>query len=52
MTLWLYGLHSHLQQIPIWCGQIKYRLDRRRGRVPQLIEYKQPAAVRVRESAQ
>ncbi len=40
-TVLLYGLHSHLQQIPILCGQIKSRLDRRSGRVSQPIEYKQ-----------
>jgi cellulose synthase/poly-beta-1,6-N-acetylglucosamine synthase-like glycosyltransferase len=40
ITLLLYGLHSHLQQIPILFGQMKYHLQRRRGIVPQLIEYK------------
>jgi glycosyltransferase involved in cell wall biosynthesis len=36
----LFGLHSHLQQIPILFGQFKYRTDRRQGRTAQLIEYK------------
>lgn len=39
-TLLLYGIHSHLQQIPITIGQIKYWLDRWRGRNGLLIEYK------------
>ena len=39
-TLLLYGIHSHLQQIPILWGQIRFRLDRRAGRVRGLIEYK------------
>jgi len=42
VTLFLYGLHSHLQQIPILFGQIKYRWQRRRGVVQRLIEYKGP----------
>ena len=41
-TLLLYGIHSHLQQIPICVGQITYALDRRRGNKRALIEYKQP----------
>ncbi len=36
----LYGLHSHLQQIPILFGQIKFYRDHRRGIGGQLIEYK------------
>jgi glycosyltransferase involved in cell wall biosynthesis len=43
-SLWirfLYGIHSHLQQIPIYTGQIQYWLDRRNGRAPGLIEYKE-----------
>ncbi len=42
VTLFLYGLHSHLQQIPILFGQIKYWLHRRSGVVQRLIEYKTP----------
>jgi glycosyltransferase involved in cell wall biosynthesis len=42
-TLLLYGLHSHLQQIPILIGQLNYYLDRRRGRRRRLIEYKESA---------
>ncbi|MFO1417774.1 MAG: glycosyltransferase [Methylotetracoccus sp.] len=40
VTLLLYGLHSHLQQIPIAVGQSLYWLDRVRGRQRFLIEYK------------
>jgi cellulose synthase/poly-beta-1,6-N-acetylglucosamine synthase-like glycosyltransferase len=39
-TLLLYGIHSHLQQIPILLGQIRFRLDRRRDHSRGLIEYK------------
>lgn len=39
-TLALYGLHSQLQHLPIVCGQLAYRIDRRRGRRRRLIEYK------------
>lgn len=39
-TLILYGVHSHLQQIPITVGQIKYWWDRLRARHRPLIEYK------------
>jgi cellulose synthase/poly-beta-1,6-N-acetylglucosamine synthase-like glycosyltransferase len=41
VTLLLYGMHSHLQQIPILFGQVKYRW-RRSGVVQRLIEYKRP----------
>ena len=41
-TLLLYGVHSHLQQIPIFAGQMRYRRDRREGRRSGLLEYKQP----------
>ena len=34
-----YGVHSHLQQIPIFIGQLNYRTRRRKTR-PQLVEYK------------
>jgi cellulose synthase/poly-beta-1,6-N-acetylglucosamine synthase-like glycosyltransferase len=43
-TLLLYGLHSHLQQLPILIGQLSYWWDRRRGRRRRLIEYKEHAA--------
>ena len=42
-TLFLYGLHSHLQQLPILAGQISYWWGRRRGRRRRLIEYKADA---------
>lgn len=40
-TRLLYGIHSHLQQIPIYIGQLHYRNDRRHGRTRGLVEYKQ-----------
>ncbi len=40
LTLLLYGIHSHLQQIPICIGQLQYYRDRRAGRARGLIEYK------------
>jgi cellulose synthase/poly-beta-1,6-N-acetylglucosamine synthase-like glycosyltransferase len=40
VTLFLYGLHSHFQQIPILLGQIKYHWQRWRGVSSELIEYK------------
>jgi glycosyltransferase involved in cell wall biosynthesis len=40
-TLFLYGLHSQLQQLPICLGQLQYALDRKQGRTRKLIEYKQ-----------
>ncbi len=42
-ALLLYGVHSHLQQIPICVGQIRYSLDQKRGNRRTLIEYKEPA---------
>lgn len=39
-TLFLYGLHSHVQQLPILVGQLQYQFDRRRGTTRMLIEYK------------
>lgn len=39
-TLTLYGVHSHLQQIPIAWGQLNYWLHRFRKRKRDLIEYK------------
>jgi cellulose synthase/poly-beta-1,6-N-acetylglucosamine synthase-like glycosyltransferase len=43
VTRLLYGIHSHLQQVPILCGQLSYWRDRRAGRRRQLIEYKEAA---------
>jgi len=40
ITLLLYGLHSHVQQIPILIGQVAWWRDRRRHSVRGLIEYK------------
>ncbi len=40
LTRFLHGLHSHLVQIPLLLGQIRYRLDRFGGRTTELIEYK------------
>lgn len=39
-TLFCYGLHSHIQQLPIFCGQLRYWYLRSRGRRQQLLEYK------------
>ncbi len=39
-TLFLYGVHSHLQQIPILLGQLQYSRDASRGTSRKLIEYK------------
>jgi glycosyltransferase involved in cell wall biosynthesis len=39
-TRLLYALHSHLQQIPIFVGQLRYFHDRRQGAERGLIEYK------------
>jgi len=36
----LHGLHSHLGQIPILFGQLKYQRDRLSDRTAELIEYK------------
>jgi glycosyltransferase involved in cell wall biosynthesis len=41
VALLLYGFHSHLQQIPIFWGQMQYRLNRWRGLRAGLVEYKQ-----------
>lgn len=43
-TLLLYGVHSQLQHIPIFLGQLQYILDKRRKRQRGLIEYKQNEA--------
>jgi glycosyltransferase involved in cell wall biosynthesis len=42
VALLLYGVHSHLQQIPIFCGQMEFFWNRRRGRQALLVEYKKP----------
>jgi glycosyltransferase involved in cell wall biosynthesis len=39
-TLLLYGVHSHLQQIPILIGQLKYAFEKGRSGDSRLIEYK------------
>ena len=39
-TLFFYALHGHFCQIPIFLGQIKYFLGRRRQKPARLIEYK------------
>jgi glycosyltransferase involved in cell wall biosynthesis len=45
-TLFLYGLHCHLEQVPIFFGQLRFDLDAWRGKRRGLIEYKneKPAA--------
>jgi GT2 family glycosyltransferase len=40
-TLLLYGAHSHLQQLPIFVGQMRYAWNSRRGRRLGIMEYKQ-----------
>ena len=41
VTRLVYGIHSHLQQVPIYWGQRQYASDRHAGRVRGLIEYKE-----------
>jgi glycosyltransferase involved in cell wall biosynthesis len=41
VTMLLYGMHSHLQQIPIFIGQLIYLKKRRAGDRQSLIEYKE-----------
>lgn len=43
LALSAYGLHSHLQQIPVLWGQVRCWAERARGKRAALIEYKQPA---------
>jgi cellulose synthase/poly-beta-1,6-N-acetylglucosamine synthase-like glycosyltransferase len=43
--LFAYGIHSHLQQIPICIGQLRYYLDRRAGKRRNLIEYRGPSSM-------
>jgi cellulose synthase/poly-beta-1,6-N-acetylglucosamine synthase-like glycosyltransferase len=38
--LLLYGVHSHLQQIPILSGQLRFKRNLRRGKHAKLVEYK------------
>ena len=40
LTLLLYGIHSHFQQIPIFAGQMQFRRNRRRGTQSGIVEYK------------
>ncbi len=40
VTLLLYGVHSHVQQIPIYWGQLKFLRNQRAGRAAGLVEYK------------
>ncbi len=40
LTLLIFGLHSHLQVIPIYIGQLRYRFAKARKRKVTLIEYK------------
>jgi glycosyltransferase involved in cell wall biosynthesis len=48
VTLLLYGVHSHLQQIPICIGQLRFALDERRGNRRALIEYKEPSGAKTK----
>lgn len=41
VTLLLYGVHSHLQQLPMFLGQLGYWRDCRIGRKQPLMEYKE-----------
>jgi cellulose synthase/poly-beta-1,6-N-acetylglucosamine synthase-like glycosyltransferase len=41
LTRFLYGVHSHVQQIPILFGLIGYWRDKHAGRKRRLIEYKE-----------
>jgi cellulose synthase/poly-beta-1,6-N-acetylglucosamine synthase-like glycosyltransferase len=41
ITLSLYGAHSLIEQIPIYCGQLQYWWNRRRGKRSTLLEYKE-----------
>jgi cellulose synthase/poly-beta-1,6-N-acetylglucosamine synthase-like glycosyltransferase len=43
-TRLVHGLHSHLVQIPLLFGQLRYQLDRFGGRTAELIEYKDGSA--------
>ncbi len=40
IAILLYGIHSHLQQLPIFVGQLQYRWTRSKGEHVALLEYK------------
>lgn len=40
--LLLYSVHSHLQHIPIYLGQLQYRRKKQHGRQADLFKYKKP----------
>jgi cellulose synthase/poly-beta-1,6-N-acetylglucosamine synthase-like glycosyltransferase len=40
-VLFAYGLHSHIQHLPIFVGQASYSWNRRLGKRRELIEYRQ-----------
>ena len=40
LTLLLYGIHSHVQQVPILIGQLTYAFEKSRSSRSRLIEYK------------
>ncbi len=42
VALLLYGAHSHIQQLPIFLGQLQYRRNQRAGKRSVLLEYKRP----------
>jgi cellulose synthase/poly-beta-1,6-N-acetylglucosamine synthase-like glycosyltransferase len=42
VTLLLYGVHSHVQQVPIFWGQVAYGMSSRKGHKTMLLEYKKP----------
>jgi cellulose synthase/poly-beta-1,6-N-acetylglucosamine synthase-like glycosyltransferase len=40
-VLLLFGIHSHLQQVPILVGQLQFELSKKLGKTQKLIEYKE-----------
>ena len=40
LLLLLYGIHSHLQHVPVLFGQLQYQRSRRSGKQGAIIEYK------------
>jgi hypothetical protein len=44
-VLFFYGVHYHLQQIPIFIGQLQFELSKSRNKASKLIEYKQRPGV-------
>ena len=44
ILLLLYGFHSHLAQVPILLGQLRYYRDRNLGKQAKQIEYKEGAS--------